>query len=120
MPGKNSSKQSRRDSGGALLDLPKLVSKLLRLLVAPPLIITHREIPLTLPGCRKLPPLRKKLNLLACHSCGDSTRTETFLRKQPNVVLQSWRQSSQKLHDAHIRKRLLFVLKGKHILFAQL
>ena len=28
MPGKNSSKQSRGDSGGALLDLPKLVSQI--------------------------------------------------------------------------------------------
>ena len=37
--------------------------KLLRLLVAPPLMITHRETLLTLPGCQKLHPLRKKLNL---------------------------------------------------------
>ena len=45
--------------------------KLLRLLVAPPLMIIHRETLLTLPGCQKLHPLRKKLNLLACHVCGD-------------------------------------------------
>ena len=59
--------------------------KLLRLLVAPPLMITHRETLLTLPGRQKLHPLRKKLSLLAGHICGDSTRTEAFLREQPTL-----------------------------------
>jgi len=71
--------------------------KLLRLLVAPPLMITHRETLLILPGCQKLYPFRNKLNLLACHLCRDS--------------LQSWRQSSQKQYDTHIRKWLLFCTK---------
>lgn len=82
--------------------------KLLRLLVDPPLVISHRETLLTLPGCHKLHPLRKKLNLLACHLCGDSTRTEAFLKKAINIVLQSWRLSSQNQYDAHINKWLLF------------
>lgn len=59
--------------------------KLLRLLVDHPLLIHHRERLLTLPGCSQLHPLRKKLNLLACHLCGDSTKTEDFLKMQPTL-----------------------------------
>ena len=85
--------------------------KLLRLLVAPPLMITHRETLLTLPGCQKLHPFRKKLNLLACHLCGDSTRREAFLREQPTLFFNPganhWRNSI----DAHIRKWLHFCTK---------
>ena len=78
--------------------------KLLRLLVDHPLLIHHREKLLTLPGCNQLHPLRKKLNLLACHLCGDSG----FSEKATNIILQSWRQSSQKQYDGHIRKWLSF------------
>ena len=84
--------------------------KLLRLLVALPLMITHRETLLTLPRCQKLYPLRKKLNLLACHLCGDY-KNRGFSERATNIVLQSWRQSSQKQYDAHIGKWLLFYTK---------
>ena len=84
--------------------------KLLRLLIAHPLMITHSEALLTLPGSQKLHPLRKKLNLLACHLCGDSTRTEAFQREQPTLFSNPG-ANHQKQYDAHIRKWLLFCTK---------
>ena len=76
IPGKNSSKQSRGDPGGALLDLTKLVSQIA---TGSSSIDDHLQGSLlTLPGFQKLHSLRENLNLLACHLCGDSTRTEAF------------------------------------------
>lgn len=57
--------------------------KLLRLLVEPPAVIEHKRTLLTLPGTQQLHPLREKLTLLACHLCGNSTKTEGFQRKLP-------------------------------------
>lgn len=94
--------------------------KLLRLLVAPPLMITHRETLLTLPGCQKLHPLRKKLNLLACHLCGDYTKTEAFLREQPTLSCNPG-ASHHRSSMMHISGNgFSSVLKGKQIQFALL
>lgn len=87
------------------------LAKLLRLLVVPPLMITHKETLLPLPGCKNPHPLRKKLNLLACHLCEDSTRRKA--ERATDIFLQSWRQSSKKQYDAHIR--LLFYTKRQAI-----
>ena len=109
MPGKNSSKQSRGDSSGVpCWTCQSWYPKLLRLLVAPPLMITHRETLLTLPGCQKLHPLGKKLNLLVCHFMRRPYRNRGLSERATNIVLQSWRQSLQKQYDAHIRKWLHF------------
>ena len=50
------------------------------------------------------------MNLLACHLCGDY-KNRGFSERATNIVLQSWRQSSQKQYDAHIGKWLLFYTK---------
>jgi len=94
--------------------------KLLRLLIAPPLMITHREALLTLPGSQKLHPLRKKLNLLACHLCGDSTRTEAFLREQPTLFSNPGANHHRNSMMHTSENGFSSVLKGKQILFVQL
>ena len=81
--------------------------KLMRLLVASPLVISHRQTLLTLPVCQKLHPLRKKFNMLACQLCGDSTKTEAFLRKQPTL---SYNPGASH-HRSSIRKWLLVCIK---------
>ena len=55
--------------------------KLLRLLVSLPAVIPAKDNLLKMPATQKLHPLRKKLTLLACHLCGDSTKTKAFLNK---------------------------------------
>ena len=112
MPGKTSSKQSREDSDGVHLDLPKLVSQTAETTSSSSNDDHSRGNPPDSSRCQKRHPLRKNLNLLACHLCGDSTRTEAFLAdRATNNVLQSWRQSSQKQYDAHIREWFVFFTK---------
>ena len=56
-------------------------------------------------------PGAEKTDLLACHLCGDFTRKEDFLKKQPvlfDLILQSWRQPALKQYDGHIRKWFSF------------
>ena len=76
-------------------------------------MITHREALLTLPGSQKLHPLRKKLNLLACHLCGDSTRTEAFLREQPTLFSNPGanHHRNNMMHTSENGKWLLFCTK---------
>ena len=93
--------------------------KLLRLLVDPPLVISHRETLLTLPGCHKLHPLRKKLNLLACHLCGDSTRTEAFMKKQSTLSCNPGACHPRTSMTHTSINGFSSVLKGKLIKFAQ-
>ena len=94
--------------------------KLLGLLVAPPVMITHRETLLTLPGCQKLHPLRKKLNLLACHLCRDSTRTEAFLREQPTLFSNPGTKHHRNSMTHTSENGFSSELKGKQISFVQL
>lgn len=94
--------------------------KLMRLLVAPPLIITPRATLLTLPGCQKLHPLRKKLNLLACHFCGDSTKTEAFLKEQPTLSCNPGASHPRNSMMPTSGNGFSSALKGKRILFALL
>ena len=93
---------------------------MLRLLVAPPLMITHRETLLTLPGRQKLHPLRKKPNLLACLLCGDSTRTEAFLREQPTLFSNPGANHHRNSMTHTSENGFSSVLKGKQIPFVQL
>ena len=87
--------------------------KLLRLLVAPPLLISHRDTALlTLQGCQKLHLLRKKLNVFPCHLCRDY-QNGSFSEKAANIVLQSWCQSSQKQYDVHIKNWLFVRTEGR-------
>lgn len=71
MLGKIQAREGEGDSGGALLDLPKLVSQIAETTGSSCMMITRKETFLTLPGCQKRHLLRRKLNLLACHLCGD-------------------------------------------------
>jgi len=57
--------------------------KLLRLLMEPPAVTEPRRTLLTLPGIQQLHPLWEKRTLLACHLCGNSTKTENFQQKLP-------------------------------------
>ena len=94
--------------------------RLLRVLVAPLLVISHRDTALlTLPGCQKLHLLRKKLNVLPCHLCGDSTKTDAFLRKQPTSSYNpgTSHHSSSVMHTS--RNGFSSVLKSRLIQFAQ-
>lgn len=94
--------------------------KLLRLLVEPPLVIPHMRTLLTLPGTQQLHPLREKLNLLACHLCGEHTRTEAFLKKL-QTLSYSHGDSHHKSSMTHMsRNGFCSVLKGKLIQFNQL
>ncbi|XP_028408601.1 uncharacterized protein LOC114531147 isoform X2 [Dendronephthya gigantea] len=56
--------------------------KLLRLLVDYPAVIPPMNNLLKMPVTLKLHPLRKKLSLLACCLCGESTKTEGFFQRQ--------------------------------------
>ena len=94
--------------------------KLLRLLVDPPLVISHRETLLTLPGCPTLHPLRKKLNLLACHLCGESTRTKAFLKKQPILSYNPDASLPRSSTMYTSRNGFSSVLKGRLIQFVQI
>ena len=94
--------------------------KLLRLLVDPPLVISHRETLLTLPGCPTLHPLRKKLNLLACHLCGESTRTKAFLKKQPILSYNPGASLPRSSTMYTSRNGFSSVLKGRLIQFVQI
>ena len=77
--------------------------KLLRLLVAPPLMITHR-VPETSPS-------EEKVESVSMSFMRRLYKNRGFSERATNIVLQSWRQSSQKQYDAHIRKWLLFCTK---------
>ncbi|XP_078377344.1 uncharacterized protein LOC144660564 [Oculina patagonica] len=63
--------------------------KLLRLLVAPTLMITHRETLLTLPGCQKLHPLRKKLNSVSKSFMRRLYKNRGYFERATNIVLKS-------------------------------
>ena len=74
----------------------------------PPIVIHPKRNLLVLPGTRQLHPLREKLTLLACLLSENFMKNEDFLRKKTDIIMLSWRDSSRKQYDVHIRKWLLF------------
>ncbi|XP_074629610.1 uncharacterized protein LOC141887255 [Acropora palmata] len=111
MPGKNSSKQSRGDPGGALLDLPKLVSQIAETIDSSSIDDHSQGSP---PDSSRVPetsPIEEKAESVSLSFVRRLYKNRGFSERATNIVLQSWRQSSQKQYDAHIRKWLLFCTK---------
>ena len=122
MSGNNSSKQSRGHSGGALLDLPKLVSQIADTAGNSSIDDHSQGNP---PDSSRVPetsPIEAKADheSVSLSFMRRLYKNRGFSERATNIVLQSWRQSSQKQYDAHIRNGFSSVLKGKQILFAQL
>ena len=111
MPGKNSSKQSRGDSGGALLDMPKLVSQIAETTNCSSIDDHSQGNP---PDSSRVPetsPTEEKTESVSLSFMRRLYKNKGFSERATNIVLQSWRQSSQKQYDGHIRKWLLFCTK---------
>lgn len=111
MSGKNSSKQSRGHSGGALLDLPKLVSQIAETAGSSSIDDRSQGNP---PDSSRVPetsPIEEKAESVSLSFMRRLYKNRGFSERATNIVLQSWRQSSQKQYDAHIRKWLLFCTK---------
>ncbi|XP_068712558.1 uncharacterized protein [Montipora foliosa] len=111
MPGKNSSKQSRGDPGGALLDLPKLVSQIAETIGSSSIDDHSQGSP---PDSSRVPetsPIEEKAESVSLSFVRRLYKNRSFSERATNIVLQSWPQSSQKQYDAHIRKWLLFCTK---------
>ena len=94
--------------------------KLLRLLVNLPAVIPAKDNLLKMLATRKLHPLRKKLTLLACHLCGDSTKTKAFLQKL-QVSSSTLGENPRINNTEHILVSGYYsVLKGRFIPFVHL
>ncbi|XP_068671158.1 uncharacterized protein [Montipora foliosa] len=109
--GKNSSKQSRGDPGGALLDLPKLVSQISETIGSSSIDDHSQGSP---PDSFRVPetsPIEKKAESVSLSFVRRPYKNRAFSERATNIVLQSWRQSSKKQYDAHIRKWLLLCTK---------
>ncbi|PFX19912.1 Pro-Pol polyprotein [Stylophora pistillata] len=108
MPGKNSSKQSRGNTGGALLDMPKLVSQTD---VTTCGSSTDHHIQGNTPNTTRVPetsPTEEKVESVSMSFMRRLYKNRGFFERATNILLQSWSQSSQKQYDAHIRKWLFF------------
>lgn len=108
MSGENSSKQGRRNIGSAFLDKSKLVPQTATTTSGPPTgdqpqgnAINSARVPQTTPSEEKVESFSLSLMRRLYQNRG-------FYEKAINIVLQSWRLSSQNQYDAHINKWLLF------------
>jgi len=112
MPGKNSSKQSRGDSGDALLDLPKLVSQIAET-TSSSSIDDHSQgnPPDSSSRVPETSPIEEKAESVSLSFMRRLYKNRGFSERATNIVLQSRHQSSQKQYDTHIRKWLLFCTK---------
>lgn len=111
MSGKNSSKQSRGNTGGALLDMPKLVSQTDATTCGSS---TDHHTQGNTPNTTRVPetsPTEEKVESVSMSFMRRLYKNRGFSERATNIVLQSWRQSSQKQYDAHIRKWLFFCTK---------
>lgn len=111
MPGKNSSKQNRGNSGGALLDLPKLVSQIAETTSSSSTDDHSQGNP---PDSSRVPetsPIKENPESVSLSFMRRLYKNRGFSERATNIVLQSWCQSSQKQYDAHIRKWLHFCTK---------
>ena len=111
MPGKNASKQSRGDPGGALLDLPKLVSQIVDTTGSSSIYDHSNGSPPDFSRVPETSPIEEKAESVSLSFVRRLYKNRGFSERATNIVLQSWRQSSQKQYDAHIRKWLLFCTK---------
>ncbi|XP_068761480.1 uncharacterized protein [Montipora capricornis] len=102
MPGKNSSKQSRGDPGGALLDLPKLVSQIAETIGSSSIDDHSQGSP---PDSSRVPetsPIEEKAESVSLSFVRRLYKNRGFSERATNIVLQ---------YDVHIRKWLLFCTK---------
>lgn len=111
MPGKSSSKQSRGNTGDAIMDLPKLVRQIAETTCGSS---TDYHTQGNTPNTPRVPETsltEEKVESVSVSFMRRLYKNKGFSERATNIVLQSWRQASQKQYDAHIRKWLLFCTK---------
>ena len=111
MSGKNSSEQSRGHTGGAILDLPKLVSQIAETASGSATDDHTQGNTSNTPRVPETSPTEEKVESVSMSFMRSLYKNRGFSERATNIVLQSWRQSSQKKYDAHIRKWLFFCTK---------
>ena len=108
MSGEDSSKQGRWNTGSAFMDKSKLVPQTSQTTSGSSIgnqpqgnAVNTARVPNTTPPEEKVESASLSLMRRVYQNKG-------FSEKATNIVLQSWRQSSQKQYDVHIKKWLLF------------
>ena len=111
MSGKNSSEQSRGHTGGVIMDLPKLVPQIAETASGSATYDHTQGNTSNTPRVPQTSPTEEKVESVSMSFMWRLYKNKGFSERATNIVLQSWRQSSLKQYDAHIRKWLLFCTK---------
>ncbi|KAJ7386682.1 hypothetical protein OS493_006690 [Desmophyllum pertusum] len=108
MSGEDSSKQGRWSTGSAFMDESKLPPQTSKTTSGSSIGNQPQGNAINSSGVPETTPPEENVGSVNLSLMRILYQTRGFSEKATNIVLQSWRQSSQKQYDAHIKKWLLF------------
>jgi hypothetical protein len=82
----------------------------MELLIQRPVLLPRKRKLLSIPQTDKIHPLQNQMPLIACQLSGEG---EGISRIAINILLASWRRSTQKQYATYISKWILFCDKRK-------
>lgn len=108
MSRENPNKQGRGNLDCTFLDKPKLVSQATATVSGPPTPDTPQRETVDTAGMQSTSSATEKAEPVSLSFMRRLYKDRGFSENATNIILQSWRQSSQKQYDGHIRKWLSF------------
>ncbi len=94
---------------------------LMNMLIQYPVILPRRQNTLILQADpQAIHPLFNKLELLCCHLSGVTSSTEGISEGASEIIMQSWRQGTQKQYRTYLQRWKCSVAQGGLIQFVQL